>query len=280
MRGRWLVSLTLLAGRTTGSVSIDLPVRPPRPAACRPACSAPSRAGCAAGPPETASAPGGTLRRTTVPPPVEAPSPISTGATKVLLEPRAGQPADARAVLGDPVVVGEDRAGPDVGLLADLGVADVGQVRHLGAVADLGVLGLHEGADLAARRPAWCRGAGRRTVRRWPGRRSRRARRGRGRPGRRRPTSQSLSVVSGPITASSATTVAPSSCTPGRIVTSASSLTSASIQVVAGVHHGDAVAHPPGDDAAVHLLAHLGQLDAVVGALGLHHVVDAGTRRR
>ena len=42
----------------------------------------------------------------------------------------------------------------------------------------------------------------------------------------------------------------------------------------AGVHHGDAVAHPPGHDAPVELLAHLGQLDAVVGALGLHHVVD------
>ena len=38
------------------------------------------------GPPETARAPGGTSRRTTVPAPVAAPSPISTGATNVLLE--------------------------------------------------------------------------------------------------------------------------------------------------------------------------------------------------
>ena len=48
------------------------------------------------------------------------------------------------------------------------------------------------------------------------------------------PTSQSLSVLSGPITASSATTVAPSSWTPGRSVTSSASSTSASIHVVAG----------------------------------------------
>src|SRR4030095_5672989 len=38
------------------------------------------------GPDETASAPGGTSRRTTVPAPVAAPSPSSTGATNVLLE--------------------------------------------------------------------------------------------------------------------------------------------------------------------------------------------------
>ena len=60
-----------------------------------------------------------------------------------------GVAPDDGAVLGHAVVVGEDRAGPDVGALADLGVADVGQVRHLGAVADRGVLGLDERADLA-----------------------------------------------------------------------------------------------------------------------------------
>src|SRR5690606_31134216 len=60
-----------------------------------------------------------------------------------------GVPADLGPVLLDPVVVGEDGARADVGALADLGVADVGEVRHLGAVADLGVLGLDEGADLA-----------------------------------------------------------------------------------------------------------------------------------
>src|SRR5690606_12681686 len=60
-----------------------------------------------------------------------------------------GVSADPGAVLRHAVVVGEDRARADVGALADLGVADVGQVGHLGAVTDLGVLGLHERADLA-----------------------------------------------------------------------------------------------------------------------------------
>ena len=81
---------------------------------------------------------------------------------------------------------------------------------------------------------ARCRGAGRRT-----GRRSRPAPITASSPWVRTtrapaPTSQSLSVVSGPITASSPTTVAPSSWVPGRIVTSWASTTSASIQVVAG----------------------------------------------
>ena len=48
------------------------------------------------------------------------------------------------------VVVGEDHAGADVGALADHGVAEVAQVRRLGARPDAGVLGLDEGADLAA----------------------------------------------------------------------------------------------------------------------------------
>ena len=64
------------------------------------------------GPLDTASAPGGTSRRTTVPAPVAAPSPISTGATNVLLDAGPGVPADGGAVLGDAVVVGEDRARP------------------------------------------------------------------------------------------------------------------------------------------------------------------------
>ena len=41
-----------------------------------------------------------------------------------------------------------------------------------------------------------------------------------------------------------------------------------------GVHHGHALAHPVLDDAAVELASELGQLDAVVGTLGLHHVVE------
>ena len=52
--------------------------------------------------------------------------------------------ADRRAVLADPVVVGGEVAGADVRALPDVRVADVGQVRHLRAGADLGVLDLHE----------------------------------------------------------------------------------------------------------------------------------------
>ncbi len=65
-------------------------------------------------------------------------------------------PADARVVLRDPVVVGEDRPGPDVGPLADGDVTGIREVRDLRAVADRRVLRLDETADLpprAERRP-------------------------------------------------------------------------------------------------------------------------------
>ena len=80
--------------------------------------------------------------------------------------------ADHRAVLAHAVVVDERRAGADVGVLADRGVADVGQVRHLRALADLGVLDLDERADLAALAEPRPRVAGRRTGRRTRPRRS------------------------------------------------------------------------------------------------------------
>ena len=54
-------------------------------------------------------------------------------------------------VLVDPVVVGKNGARTDVGVLAHSGVANVGQVRHLGAFADCGVFRLHKTAELAAR---------------------------------------------------------------------------------------------------------------------------------
>src|SRR6266540_684191 len=44
------------------------------------------------------------------------------------------------AVLVLAVVVDEHRAGADVDVLADLGVADVGEVRHLAATPDAGLL--------------------------------------------------------------------------------------------------------------------------------------------
>ena len=57
--------------------------------------------------------------------------------------------ADGGALLGRAVVVDEHAGRADVAVLADVGVADVGQVRHLGAGADGGVLGLDERAELA-----------------------------------------------------------------------------------------------------------------------------------
>src|SRR5690242_3673517 len=59
--------------------------------------------------------------------------------------------ADRGPVLAIAVVVGGDRAGPEVRTLADVGVADVAQMRHLAAGAHVGVLDLHERARLGAR---------------------------------------------------------------------------------------------------------------------------------
>src|SRR5436305_8465430 len=56
--------------------------------------------------------------------------------------------ADGRAVLALAVVVGGDRRRAEVRVLAHVGVTDVGEVGHLGAAADLGVLDLDERADL------------------------------------------------------------------------------------------------------------------------------------
>src|SRR5215216_2887575 len=64
--------------------------------------------------------------------------------------------ADHGAVFAESVPVRGDRAGADVGLLADLRVADVGQVRDLAPGADLGALDLDERprlGPLAQRRP-------------------------------------------------------------------------------------------------------------------------------
>ena len=57
---------------------------------------------------------------------------------------------DLGAVLVIAVVVDNDRAAAEVDALADGRVADIGQVRNLGAVADGGLLQLYEVADAAA----------------------------------------------------------------------------------------------------------------------------------
>ena len=47
-----------------------------------------------------------------------------------------------------PIVVRGDRPGTDIRVLADGGVTEIGQVLGLGALADEGLLGLDEVADL------------------------------------------------------------------------------------------------------------------------------------
>ena len=66
--------------------------------------------------------------------------------------------ADRGAVLVRAVVVRGDRARAKIRVSSDVGVADVGEVRHLGALADLGVLHLDVGPDLDARRRGGCPG--------------------------------------------------------------------------------------------------------------------------
>ncbi len=68
--------------------------------------------------------------------------------------------------------------------------------------------------------------------------------------------------------------MAPSSWTPGSSVTSARQLHVGVDPGGGRVDDGHAVAHPPLEDAPVHLRAERRELDPVVGALGLHHVVD------
>src|ERR671919_273791 len=52
--------------------------------------------------------------------------------------------ADHRAVFAESIPVGGDRAGADVGVLTDLRVADVGEVRDLASGPDIGFLDLDE----------------------------------------------------------------------------------------------------------------------------------------
>ncbi len=59
--------------------------------------------------------------------------------------------ADRRAVLVRAVVVGGDAAGAEVDPLADLRIAEIGQVIRLGAVAEARVLDLDEVADMNVR---------------------------------------------------------------------------------------------------------------------------------
>ena len=99
----------------------------------------------------TASAPGGTSRVITEPAPTYAPSPTVMGATRLEFVPMKAPVADDRLVLVHAVVVARDGARAEVHVGAQRGVADVGEMRHLGAAADLRLLQLDEVADLRPR---------------------------------------------------------------------------------------------------------------------------------
>ena len=187
------------------------------------------------GPPDTASAPGGTSRRTTVPAPVPAPSPTLDRGDEGVVGRRSGRAGrwwcgasrrrrswrrSSRRRCWCPRRSRRRRR--------RRGAAPWRRRRSRRSWS-------RRSRRSCRRRRAGCRGGGRRTGRRWrsapitassPWVRTTRA------PA---PISQSLRVVSGPITASSPTTVAPSSWVPGRMrdVLGAST-TSASTQVVAG----------------------------------------------
>ena len=99
----------------------------------------------------TASLPGGTSWVTTAPAPVFAPSPISTGATSIVSTPRKTPSPIVVRCLRRAVVVGGDRAGPDVRPGADVGVAEVAHVVLLDAGLEPAVLDLGVVAELARR---------------------------------------------------------------------------------------------------------------------------------
>ena len=71
-----------------------------------------------------------------------------TGATKRAVRADERARADVRPVFAEAVVIAGDRAGADIGLLANGRIADIGQVIGLGALAEVGLLHLDEIADL------------------------------------------------------------------------------------------------------------------------------------
>ena len=88
---------------------------------------------------------------TTEPAAVVASSPIFTGATIVELEPVNTRSPTVVWCLSRAVIIRKDSAGTDVRPGADRDVTEVGKVVRLGALAELGVLGLDEVAEVHTR---------------------------------------------------------------------------------------------------------------------------------
>ena len=110
--------------------------------------------------PRRRACPAGTSLVTTAPAPVRAPSPIVARGDDHRVDPDERPVADRRPVLADPVVVGGDGPGADVGPLADLGIAEVAHVMLLGPGTQVRVLELGEVADLGATPDDAARAAG------------------------------------------------------------------------------------------------------------------------
>ena len=75
-----------------------------------------------------------------------------TGATSALLEPMKAPSPIIVLIFEEAVIIAGDRARADIGAGADLGVAEIGQVVGLGALAEPRLLDLDEIADLGASR--------------------------------------------------------------------------------------------------------------------------------
>ena len=95
----------------------------------------------------TASATAGTSLVMVEPAATKASSAIRSGATRFALQPMKARGSDLGAVLGDAVVVHDDRAAAEAGALAHVGVADVREMIGLHAVAEHAVLDLDEVPD-------------------------------------------------------------------------------------------------------------------------------------
>ena len=101
---------------------------------------------CRARPMATASA--GTSSVMTEPDAVSASSPTVTGATSMVSDPMKARLPMRGAVLHHAVIVAGDGARADIGELAHIGIAQIGQVADLDAFVEDGILDLDKVADM------------------------------------------------------------------------------------------------------------------------------------
>ena len=95
-----------------------------------------------------------------------APSPTVTGATSAVSEPMKARASDRGSMLVVAVVIAGDGAGADIGCLADIGIAEIGQVVCLGTVRQASSPSPRRSCRHARVRRVRRRGAAARAVRR------------------------------------------------------------------------------------------------------------------